>query len=157
LDSLAEEYRLVFEPDVTFLKISVKSADLTWSIPQAAIRLSVPSGIRYDSNDLAGKTYRHTKSVVAPSIKLRCLLAQAPNKSGLLDEWFEIASASFDINADIYGAPPNWKADAQRQRLFVQSQDMLSGRASWIYDSNSSQASGLPSHECPSPSYFILS
>lgn len=149
LDTVAEEYRLVFEPDVTFVKISVKSADLTWSIPQAAIRLSVPSGIRYDSNDLAGRTYKHIKSVVVPSVKLRCLLAQTPNTPRLLSEWFEIASASFDINADIYGAPPNWKADAQRQRIFVQSQDMFTSRASWIYGSNISQASGLPSHEGP--------
>lgn len=148
LDSISEEYRLDFEPDVTFVKLGVKSADLTWSVPRAAIRLSIPNGIRYDSNDLGGKTYKHLKSVVVPSVKLRCL-SRTASHAGLLDEWFEIASASFDINADIYGAPPNWKADAQRQKIFVQSQDMLTGRVSWVYDSSSSQVSGLSRHEHP--------
>lgn len=142
LDSIAEEYRLVFEPDVTFVKLRMKSVDLTWRIPGAAILLSIPSGIRYDSNDFAGKTYRQLKSVVVPSVKFRCL-AQTPNDARLLDEWFEIASASFDIHVDIYRAPPNWEADAQRQRMFVQSQDAFTSRASWIYGSSSSQASGL--------------
>jgi len=142
LDSIAEEYHLTFEPDVTFVKLRVKSIDLTWRIPGAAILLYIPSGIRYDSNDFAGKTYKQLKSVVIPSVKFRCL-AQNPNDARLLDEWFEIASASFDVHVDIYGAPPEWQADAQRQRMFVQSQDAFTGRASWIYDSSSSQVSGL--------------
>lgn len=137
----------MFEPDVTFVKLSVKSVDLAWRIPRAAILLSIPSGIRYDSNDFAGKTYKQLKSVVVPSVKLRCL-AQTPNDAKILDEWFEIASASFDVNVDIYGAPPNWKADAQRQRMFVQSQDTFTGRASWIYGASSSQTSGLSANEC---------
>ena len=143
LDSLAEEYCLVFEPDVTVVKFSVNFADLTWSIPQAAIL----SGVRVDSNDLGRKkTYKHIKSVIVPSVKLQCL-AQMPNDAGLLNEWFEIASASFDISADIYGAPPDWNVHMQCQRTFVQSQDMLTSQAPWIYDSRTLQVPGLLLHE----------
>lgn len=142
LDSVAEEYRLTFEPDVTFLNVVVKAINLTWRLPRAAVQVSLSEGLRFDSNDLPGKNHSTTKSIAIPSIIIRCLLAQIHENSRRADEWFEVACASFDVYTDIYGAPPNWRENALQQKLFVQSQDSVTGRAAWVYDPYALQQSG---------------
>lgn len=142
LDSIAEDFRIIYEPDVTFLSLAVKSVDLTCSLPHTAVQLSLSDGLRFDSNDFPGKNHKTTKSLAIPSVKMRSLLARSHRYSRRAEEWFEVACATFDIHADVYGAPSNWKQEAERQKLFAQSQDNLTTRAPWIYDPNAPQPSG---------------
>ena len=66
LNSPSEDFKLTFDPDVTFLKVGLKSLDTTLRMNHAAVRLALPQGISYDANDLAGKEFRHVKSLVIP-------------------------------------------------------------------------------------------
>lgn len=142
LDSIAEEYTPTFEPDVTFVSLVLQSADFTWKLSHTAIQVALPDGFRFDSNDFPGKNHKNTKGIAMPSIKIRCLLAESNSHPRRADEWFEVACASFDFHADLYNSPINWRKDALQQKLFVQSQDSLTGRATWVYDPGAIQSAG---------------
>jgi hypothetical protein len=132
LDSIAEEFRIVFEPDITFIKIVVDSIELTWSLPDAALRLLLSSGLRFDSNDLPGANYKNVKSLVMPNVQIQSLLVRR-YAGRRAEEWFEVGCGSFDVSTDIYSAPPGWQNEALHQKQFVETQDFATRRVAWIY------------------------
>lgn len=135
LNSPSEEFKVIFDPDVTFLKVGLKSLDITLRMNYAAVRLALLHGLSYDANDLAGKEFRHVKSLVVPLAKAQCLLAYSDlSWRSLSQEWLEVAAATFDVHLDLYSAPPGWREDALRQHLFVSAQDEPTRRAPFLYE-----------------------
>jgi hypothetical protein len=157
----SSDFQLTLDPDVTFVKIGVTAVDIAWRTPLQAVQISLPHGLLFDSNDHAGKSYRNVKSVVLPTCRIRCLLASSEQPKGQL--WTEVASFSFDVRFDQYGAPLGWRNSARAQKRFVLSQDALTGRARFLYDTvdtkTSPRQSTFFSHMTShlSPAFFFRS
>ena len=137
LNAPAAEFRPDYDPDVTFLTLQLQSVDLVVMSEACAIRLILSDGLRFDSNDLAGHSYRRVKSIEVTTSKVQCLLANAGDK-GLVgpSTWLEVGSAVFDLHMDIYDSPYNWPEDALRQTHFVQTQDSLTRRVPFLYEAS---------------------
>ncbi|OBZ68136.1 hypothetical protein A0H81_11866 [Grifola frondosa] len=143
LNAPAKEYTLPTDPDVTFLKVSLDSLNVVWVAGNAAAELSLPDGLRIDSNDLAGNSYRKVFCFRLPLANVKALLA--PNKHTPI--WYEAADLKLDANLDIYSAPAGWRESAVAQTKFVIAQDALTERAKVLYDSDSLSAEALrPGH-----------
>ncbi|GLB37483.1 putative fermentation associated protein [Lyophyllum shimeji] len=121
----AKQYLPPLDPDVTFVKLSVTSVDVTWQASHAALAITVPGGIRMDSNDLGGRYHRRVTNLNVPDICVKVLLA-APQRA---DRWFEAMSLTADVCLDIYSAPRGFRDMAQAQAAYVEEQDRMTGRA----------------------------
>ena len=107
----------------TFVKLSVRTVDLTWCAPPACMRLFVPEGIRLNYSTLAGATFRKVVSVDSPSLEVQLLLSNRTGK-----RWLEVACLETGIAVDMYQSPAGWIQDAEVQRDFLNSQDAETGR-----------------------------
>ncbi|TBU47302.1 hypothetical protein BD309DRAFT_511415 [Dichomitus squalens] len=129
LNSPAKEYAIPADPDVTFLKVRVDAVNIVWSVDNAAMELTLPNGVRFDSNDLAGKTFRKVTGIRLPQATAKLLLASKQDCA----RWIEVADAHVDVDIDIYSSPPGWQESAQLQAEFVAAQDGITGRAKILY------------------------
>ncbi|KAH9839543.1 uncharacterized protein C8Q71DRAFT_517238 [Rhodofomes roseus] len=125
----AKDFALPVDPDVTFIKVSLGSAFLIWLAADSAIEMAFPEGVRFDSNDLAGKAYMKVMSVRVPSGYLKALNMTKEHSR----DWHDTAGLTFDVNMDVYSAPPGWQEKAQAQTSFVNEQDSMTGRAACLY------------------------
>ncbi|KAG9221064.1 hypothetical protein CCMSSC00406_0005497 [Pleurotus cornucopiae] len=121
----AAEYMPPLDPDITILKFTLSSLDLTWLASPAALVVSLPKGLQIDSNDKPGLFHKRVTSIRLPIVTAN-LLHATPS---LRKAWLETASFSTDLNLDIYAAPYGWQAKARAQNEFVAKQDSLTGRA----------------------------
>ncbi|KAF4598557.1 hypothetical protein EYR38_006961 [Pleurotus pulmonarius] len=121
----AAEYMPPLDPDITILKFTLSSLDLTWLASPAALVVSLPKGLQVDSNDKPGLFHKRVMSIRLPIVTAN-LLHSTPS---LRKAWLETASFSSDLNLDIYAAPYGWQAKARAQNEFVAKQDSLTGRA----------------------------
>ncbi|PCH43678.1 hypothetical protein WOLCODRAFT_122406 [Wolfiporia cocos MD-104 SS10] len=128
LNAPAQEFAVPADPDVTFLKVTLDSANIVWRAGTIAVELALPMGIRFDSNDLAGKFHRKVNSIRLPFATCTTLLASRSHT-----RWYEASKVTFDVNLDIYSAPDNWQESAQAQANFISAQDALTGRARVLY------------------------
>ncbi|KAI9437708.1 hypothetical protein H4582DRAFT_1957102, partial [Lactarius indigo] len=104
INAPAAEFALPLDPDVTFLKISVASMELTWSAELVSVHLHVPQGLRMASNDLAGNNYQKVTSFTVPKVTVRFLHALGKN-----NDWVEAGEVVFDVALDKYSSPSGWK------------------------------------------------
>ncbi|RPD53525.1 hypothetical protein L227DRAFT_535889, partial [Lentinus tigrinus ALCF2SS1-6] len=129
LNAPAKEYAIPSDPDVTFLKVHVDTVNVVWTAGNAAAELTMPNGLRIDMNDLAGKTFRKVTGVRLPRCAVKLLLASKQDRA----RWIEAADARFDVDIDMYSAPPGWEESARLQTEFLVKQDALTGRAKILY------------------------
>ena len=114
---------------VTFLKVRIDTVNIVWSVNNAALEITLQEGLRFDSNDLAGKTFRKVTGIRLPQATAKLLLASKQDRT----RWVEAADAHFDADIDIYSSPPGWQETAQQQTDFVALQDAITGRAKILY------------------------
>ena len=114
---------------MTFLKLSVDEVNLVWQVDNAAAELSMPRGLRLDTNDVPGKAYSKVTSIRAPEASLKILLCKAAD----LNEWHEAMAVEMDMNVDLYSAPKDWPEKAKAQLEFLAAQDSHTGRATFLY------------------------
>ncbi|CAL1706934.1 unnamed protein product [Somion occarium] len=138
LNAPAAEFAIPSDPDVTFLKISLGSANIVWIAPDAAVDISLPSGMRFESNDAAGKSYAKVTSVRVPSMTAKTLLASP----SLPNVWYEAAEFAADAYLDIYSAPTGWREKATVQTAFIAAQDSLTRRIAFLYDPEANAGPG---------------
>ena len=93
------------------------------------MKLALPDGLRFDSNDLAGQSYMKVTSIRIPTGSIK-VLNQTRERS---KDWHDTAGLTFDMYMDMYAAPPGWREKAEQQRAFVNAQDYLTSRASCLY------------------------
>ncbi|OSD07084.1 hypothetical protein PYCCODRAFT_793525 [Trametes coccinea BRFM310] len=141
LNAPAKEYALPVDPDVTFLKVQVDRINVVWLVGDAAAELTLPSGLRLDRNDLAGKSFSQVTSLRLPEGTVKLLLSSKQDRS----RWIEAADARVDVDLDVYSAPPGWREAAKRQTDFVAAEDAPTGRARILYmqEEDSAEASLL--------------
>ncbi|KAF5386043.1 hypothetical protein D9615_002215 [Tricholomella constricta] len=132
----ATEYLPPVDPDVTFLKFSLKSVDITWRAGQAALVITLPSGIKVDSNDVGGQYYRKAISLRITEISVKVLLAASLHGG----RWLEALKLTADAYLDIYSAPLGFRNHVQAQIAYVEEQDRLTGRARRIFATAGSQS-----------------
>ncbi|KAF8070507.1 hypothetical protein FPV67DRAFT_1756074, partial [Lyophyllum atratum] len=127
----ALQYLPPIDPDVTFVKFSLKSVDVTWQAGRAALAITLPTGIKANSNDLGGRYHRKVTSLSIADIYVKVLIA--PSLHG--HRWLETMELSADVHLDIYSAPPGFRDVAQSQIAYVEEQDRLTGRARRMFAS----------------------
>ncbi|KAH9041126.1 hypothetical protein EDB84DRAFT_1436665 [Lactarius hengduanensis] len=123
INAPAAEFALPSDPDVTFLRISVASMELTWSAELVSVYLYVPQGLRMASNDLAGNNYQKVTSLTVPKVIMRFLHALGKNNDRV-----EAGEVVFDVALDKYSSPSGWKEGALSQTKFLAEQDEPTGR-----------------------------
>ncbi|KAH9055046.1 hypothetical protein EDB87DRAFT_1580073 [Lactarius vividus] len=123
INAPAAEFALPSDPDVTFLRISVASMELTWSAELVSVHLYVPQGLRMASNDLAGNNYQKVTSFTVPKVIMRFLHALGKN-----NDWVEAGEVAFGVALDKYSSPSGWKEGAVSQAKFLAEQDEPTGR-----------------------------
>lgn len=121
---------ILFPPSVTFLKISLKALNVTWLAGQAAIEAMLSRGMTLEMNDLASKRYRKVISLRVPQANIKVLITTSTS----LQNWLETAGFSGDANVDIYLAPVGWQESARIQEEYIRAQDILTGRANFLFD-----------------------
>ncbi|KAI9455337.1 hypothetical protein BJY52DRAFT_1280457, partial [Lactarius psammicola] len=123
INAPAAEFALPSDPDLTFLRISVASVELTWSAEQVSVHLHVPQGLSMASNDLAGNNHQKVTSLSVPKVIVRFLHALGKN-----NDWVEAGEVVFDVALDNYSSPSGWKENALSQAKFLAEQDQPTGR-----------------------------
>ncbi|KAH9083360.1 hypothetical protein EDB83DRAFT_2538792 [Lactarius deliciosus] len=123
INAPAAEFALPSDPDVTFLRISIASMELTWSAELVSVHLYVPQGLRMASNDLAGNNYQKVTSLTVPKVIMRFLHTLGKN-----NDWVEAGEVVFDVALDKYSSPSGWKEGALSQANFLAEQDEPTGR-----------------------------
>jgi hypothetical protein len=116
---------------VTFLKFSVDAIDIIWRAGHAALQISFPKGLRFETNDMGGKLYRRVMTLRLPLVSAKVYL-----RVGTEDEnrtWIEAAESFADAHLDIYSSPLGWQDKTRAQVEFVRTQDILTGRAQWMF------------------------
>lgn len=110
---------------VTFDKFNIESIEVVLRAKNSAIQFICKSGIMLDINDAGGWFYSKSTSICVPYIEGKVLL----NASAERNTWLEAANVSMDMYLDVYSAPRGFKEHVEKQRAFVEEQDILTGRA----------------------------
>ncbi|KLO15399.1 hypothetical protein SCHPADRAFT_995885 [Schizopora paradoxa] len=121
--------------DVTFLKVTLAKTEISWRADESSLRLLIPKGLCFDFSSLAGSYYRSATNVWVPEFSVRCLLFVSSTK-----RWLEVGHMTGSLSLDWYKRPFGWRADAEKQRKFLDVQD------------STGRISGLRSHEYTSVS-----
>lgn len=116
---------------VTFLKFALAAVDVTWRAGNAALVLSLPCGVKVDSNDLGGLYYRKITSLRIPEIRIKVLLTPVLKNN----RWLEAAEIVADVFLDIYASPLGYRDMAQAQLAYIEEQDRPTGRARRMFSS----------------------
>lgn len=114
---------------VTFLKVSLASLDVTWKAGHASLVISLPRGLKLNTNDLGGQFHRKLTSLRVPQVFVKILLASQSEQSS----WLEAAEFAGDGHLDIYSSPAGWQEKAQEQAEFIEQEDSLTGRATRMF------------------------
>lgn len=138
----AADYAIQSRPDGNFYKISFAGIDLMSSAGDVAMQLCLPTGLRFDTNDLATDSYKRVISVRVPEVVVRCL-----RRCATRDVWVEAGEVRLDALIDAYMAPPHWQEAATRQTEFMAEQDKKTGRLLGVTETLAKKWSPAPS-EC---------
>ncbi|EAU91786.1 hypothetical protein CC1G_04554 [Coprinopsis cinerea okayama7 len=121
----ADKFMPPLDPDITFYKIGVASAELVWKTPTAALVVSLEEGIKFASNDLASNHYRKVISLQIPRINVKVLVTSVSSRG---TSWLEAGEVVADAYLDIYDVPKDYRAQNKAQTDYVEEQDQLTGR-----------------------------
>jgi hypothetical protein len=131
-------------PLVTFYKVSVESVDITWKAGSAAVVVSLPEGIKVNTNDLAADHYRKVVSLRVPHITTKVLVtSQIPGAS-----WLEAGEVVSDAYIDVYSAPKDYLTLNAAQVVFVEEQDRTTGRVKRMVDGLQGRSDGNLGTQC---------
>ncbi|KAF5370617.1 hypothetical protein D9758_002040 [Tetrapyrgos nigripes] len=122
LNAPAKDYSPPVLLDLTFLKLSLDTVDAVWRAGKANVVLSIPSGMKLESNDLGGQFHKRLFSLALPQLNMKLLLLQG------LDKLIEAADLEADLFLDIFSSPAGWHEKAEAQAEFVSSEDISTGR-----------------------------
>ncbi|KAK1218471.1 Macrophage colony-stimulating factor 1 receptor [Marasmius sp. AFHP31] len=129
LNSPASDYMPPTFPDLTFLAVKLRGCDVVWKAGNAALHLTLPSGLKLDHNDLGGHKYRTLTTVQLPHISVKMYLRELNDRV-----WLEAGNVTSDLFLDIYSRPADWQKAAEMQAMYVEEQDKETGRAASMFD-----------------------
>jgi hypothetical protein len=87
--------------------------------------ISLPQGVKVDTNDLGGRYHRKVTSLRIPEAVIKVLLAVSSESN----RWLEAAEVIADAFLDIYASPRGYRDMTRAQTAFVEEQDRLTSRA----------------------------
>ncbi|VDB95270.1 unnamed protein product [Peniophora sp. CBMAI 1063] len=140
-NSPAADYAIQSRPDGNFYKISIAGIDLMSSVGDVAMQLCLPTGLRFDTNDLATDSYKRVISIRVPEAVVRCLRRCASR-----DIWIEAGEIRLDALLDMYMAPPHWQEVAAHQAEYMAEQDRETGRLIGIAETPAKRWTPAPNH-----------
>ncbi|THU95661.1 hypothetical protein K435DRAFT_829044 [Dendrothele bispora CBS 962.96] len=129
LNAPAKDYSLPTLPDLTFLKLTLETADIIWKAGGAILAFSIPLGLQLESNDMGGSFHRKLLSVALPRLNVKFLL-EYPGVNHL----FEAADVTTDFFLDVFSSPSGWGEKSAVQADFVLGQDLSTGRVKEMLD-----------------------
>jgi hypothetical protein len=120
------------KPQVTFFKFSLNAIDTIWLAGHAALEVSLSRGLTLEMNDLAGRFHRKVTSFRVPRVCLKVLITLPSGRHS----WLEAAHFESDANLDIYSAPAGWRESGRVQADYIRTQDVMTGRAKFLFDAS---------------------
>lgn len=120
----ASDFGIPIDPDLTFMKLSVKTLNVTLLAGSAAVDVDLPCGLSVHSNDLQGRLCGKFVVLRLPLANLKALVTSDSYRRS----WSEAAYLEFDSNLEIYSPI----LDGRDQSDFIQSQDALTRRAHYL-------------------------
>ncbi|KAF9227418.1 hypothetical protein BS17DRAFT_747957 [Gyrodon lividus] len=121
----ASEFSVPLDPDLTFVKLSLKALNATCLIGTAAVDLDLPQGLTLQTNDLQGQLCGKLVSLRLPLASLKTLVTSSIARKS----WSEAAVIDFDIELESYTSP---ETKGNPQSAFLHEQDMLTQRAQYL-------------------------
>ncbi|KAI0035556.1 hypothetical protein K488DRAFT_82999 [Vararia minispora EC-137] len=119
----AAEFAIPSRPDANWYKVSLSSVDVISTEGDVAFQVLLPTGLRLDTNDLAGDTYRRVTSLRIPGASLRVMRHCVAR-----DCWVEAGELGLEVTLEMYSAPVGWQETAKRQAEFIAKEDARTGR-----------------------------
>jgi hypothetical protein len=96
-----------------------------WRAGHGALVISLPRGVKVDTNDLGGRYHRKVTTLRVPEAVIKVLLAVSSESN----RWLEAAEIIADAFLDIYASPHGHRDMTRAQAAFVEEQDRLTNRA----------------------------
>ncbi|KAG6372334.1 hypothetical protein JVT61DRAFT_7774 [Boletus reticuloceps] len=121
----ADEFSIPLDPDLTYVKLSLKALNATCLAGAAALDLDVPKGLTLHTNDLQGQLCGKFLSLRLPHASAKALVTSGASRRS----WSEAAAMDFDIALDSFTCP---KTDHGPQSTFLHDQDFLTRRVQYL-------------------------
>ncbi|KAF9241526.1 hypothetical protein BU15DRAFT_87119 [Melanogaster broomeanus] len=121
----ASDFSVPLDPDLTFVKLSLKALNATCLAGTAAVDLNLPQGLTLHTNDLQGQLCGKLVSLRLPLASLKTLVTSNPARKS----WSEAAAIDFDLEVESYTSP---KTKENAQNTFLHGQDVLTQRAQYL-------------------------
>ncbi|KAF8135489.1 hypothetical protein EV363DRAFT_1395990 [Boletus edulis] len=121
----ADEFSIPLDPDLTYVKLSLKALNATCLAGAAALDLDVPKGLTLHTNDLQGQLCGKLLSLRLPHASAKALVTSGASRRS----WSEAAAMDFDITLDSFTCP---KTDHGPQSTFLHDQDFLTRRVQYL-------------------------
>ena len=139
---------------VTFVKMTVSSAEMTWLADRAALVISLPHGVMVGTNDLGGQHHKKVATLRIPHICVKALLTL----SNGMTHWWEAAEVTTSVDLDFYSSPRGYHKLNQDQIIFLQEQDRSTGRVRNMLSPPVVKAIHRSRHSIPhSPIHLLIS
>ncbi|KAI8376427.1 uncharacterized protein BYT42DRAFT_386187 [Radiomyces spectabilis] len=126
------------DPDVTFVKASVREIDIYLMSQNTATGIHFKDGMTVDFDNLVNEKYCQRIAVKLPAIETTCLANQDPSKQGNSQEsefsWVEVAKVELGLNITLFRQTKDWQQKRSKQQTFISSQDYFTRRCVNLYD-----------------------
>ncbi|RUO96462.1 hypothetical protein BC936DRAFT_142002, partial [Jimgerdemannia flammicorona] len=134
-NALPPEFLTKPEPDITFLKASIKEIDVALWGRQSATQISLKQGLNVDFDDLVNEKYNQKVILVLPQLAVKSLANTDYYKSDSLDHpWVEVAHLDTSLDLTFYRSTTNWQELRHAQQSFIRSQDIETRRCPFLYE-----------------------
>ncbi|KAI7885245.1 hypothetical protein K492DRAFT_204108 [Lichtheimia hyalospora FSU 10163] len=127
------------DPDVTFVKATVKQVDIYLMNENSAARVSLEQGVAIEFDNLVNEKYNQRVCAQMPTFVATTLANQDHHMRGLgtaQDEfsWVEVAKFSTGMNITVFRHTKEWKKLRAAQQNFIKIQDYTTRRCSHLYE-----------------------
>ncbi|KAI8143386.1 hypothetical protein BJV82DRAFT_92680 [Fennellomyces sp. T-0311] len=129
------------DPDVTFLKASIKQVDVYLMNDHSAAKVSIDEGLSLEFDNLVNDKYNQRVNVKIPTLVATTLASQDHHMSGLDSvesefSWVEVARLSTGMNITVFRHSKEWRRLRNAQQNFIRAQDYATRRCPHLYESD---------------------
>ncbi|KAI9492938.1 hypothetical protein BDB00DRAFT_872979 [Zychaea mexicana] len=129
------------DPDVTFLKASVKEVDVYLMNDHSAAKVSIDQGLSLEFDNLVNEKYNQRVNVNIPALVATTLANQDNHIQGLGAvesefSWVEVAKLTTGMNITVFRHSKEWRKMRNAQQNFIRAQDYATRRCTHLYDAD---------------------
>ncbi|KAG8213869.1 hypothetical protein J3R82DRAFT_10613 [Butyriboletus roseoflavus] len=122
----ANEFSVPLDPDLTYVKLSLKALKVTCLAGAAAVDLDVSKGLTLHTNDLQGQLCGKSLSLRLPLASVKALVTSDTSRKS----WSEAAAMDFDFVLDSFTCR---ETNRNPQGTFLHEQDLSTQRARHLF------------------------